>query len=106
MARISTIITVTQGGLLYRDIADIVRWIDFKQCNRQWFRQREYRPSPYRKAFDARCVARRSFGTASLPYIEFFTIPVTRLEFDDPEDLWTLLKEMQRRGGWMAYDND
>lgn len=104
MARIHSIVTVTRGGLLYRDIAEIPRWIDFRLCNRNWFLQRCYEPTPYQYNFDARCVAQRSFYTAPMPYIEFFTQPaITRMEFDDPEDLWTLLKEMQYHGGWMAY---
>ncbi|MGB7338668.1 MAG: hypothetical protein WBC91_07245 [Phototrophicaceae bacterium] len=106
MARFDSIITVTQGGVLYKDIAEIIRWIDFKQCNRNWYRQPEQRPSPYTHQYDRCCVARRSFTNASLPYIEFFTDPILRLEFDNPEYLWDLLKQMKLYGNWVAYDLD
>lgn len=106
MARFHSIVTVTQGGILYKDIAEITRWIDFKQCNHNWYRQSEQRPSPYTHNFDKCCVARRSFQNVALVYIEFFIEPTLRLEFDDPEHLWDLLKQMKLYGGWVSYDLD
>ncbi|GAB5490313.1 MAG: hypothetical protein Phog2KO_05280 [Phototrophicaceae bacterium] len=106
MARIHSIITVTEGGILYKDIAEVTRWVDFKLCNRNWYRQAEQRPSPYTHNFDKCCVARRSFENAPLAYIEFFTEPISRLEFDDTENLWDLLKQMKIYGNWVAYDLD
>lgn len=106
MARFHSIVTVTQGGILYKDIAEITRWIDFRQCNSNWYRQVEQRPSPYTHQFDKCCVARRSIKNAPLAYIEFFTDPIVRLEFDDAEHLWDLLKQMKLYGDWVAFDLD
>lgn len=106
MARIHSIITVTNGGILYKDIAEVIRWIDFQECNDNWYRQPEQKPSPFTHRFDNCCVARRSFYLSSLAYIEFFTDPIVRLEFDEPEDLWHLLKQMKLYGDWVAYDLD
>ena len=106
MARFHSIIAVTQGGILYKDIAEITRWIDFRECNRNWYRQPEQQPSPFTHQFDRQCVARRSFYNAPLTYVEFFTEPILRLEFDDPETLWDLLKQMKLRGNWVTYDLD
>lgn len=106
MARFHSIVTVTQGGILYKDIAEITRWIDFKQCNLNWYRQTEQRPSPFTHEFDKSCVARRSFDNAPLVYIEFFTDPILRLEFDNPEQLWDLLKQMKVFADRVAYDLD
>jgi len=106
MARFHSIVTVTQGGILYKDIAEITRWIDFKQCNKNWYRQPEQRPSPFTHDFDKCCVARRSFNHAPLAYIEFFTDPILRLEFENPEHLWDLLKQMKLYADRVAYDLD
>ena len=39
-------------------------------------------------------------------YIEFFTEPLTRLEFDDHEHLWDILKQMKLLGDWFAVSMD
>lgn len=104
MARIQSIITVTQGGVLYRDIADIVQWIDFKLCNEN---SGQGAVSASLSAQQRNhCVGQSSFDRASLAYIEFFTEPITRLEFENKEDLWDLLKQMRLRGGWFAINID
>ncbi|MEL6309138.1 MAG: hypothetical protein AAFR81_05055 [Chloroflexota bacterium] len=106
MARFHSIITVTEGGLLYKDIAEVTRWVDFRSCNQNWYYQYEKNIAPQALRLDACCVARRSFRHASLPYIEFFTDPILRLEFDDHEALWELLKQMKVYGNWVAFDLD
>lgn len=106
MARIDDIVTVTIGGLLYKDIAEIPRWIDFKSCHRNWCLQAGYQPSSQSLVFDVRCVARFSLHQAQLPYIEFFTDPVIRLEFEDANTLRALLAQLQNFGQWTAHDLD
>jgi hypothetical protein len=102
MARIESILTVTQGGILYHDIAEIVRWIDFGECreNHDFFMP-EFACD---EAF-GRCVARCSFRNPVMPFIEFFMVPLIRLEFEDPVELRDLLREMYRYG-WKAYNID
>jgi hypothetical protein len=106
MARIHSIVTVTLGGILYRDIAEITRWIDFRLCNESYCMN--YMPTLRVRMGqrDSRCVGRHSFHLAPLAYIEFFTDPITRLEFEDHEQLWDLLKLMNRHGGWFAVSMD
>jgi len=106
MARFHSIITVTEGGLLYKDIGEVTRWVDFRSCNRNWCNQYEKNLVPQALRLDAYCVARRSFYHASLPYIEFFTEPILRLEFEHDEALWDLLKQMKVYGNWVAFDLD
>lgn len=103
MARIHSIVTVTIGGILYRDIAEITRWIDFRYCAENSVR---YLSADDLVIHAGRCVGRRSESVALLPYIEFFTTPITRLEFDHADDFADLLHEMQRCGGWFAIDLD
>ncbi|MCU0511430.1 MAG: hypothetical protein MUE40_02555 [Anaerolineae bacterium] len=99
MARIHGILTITQGGILYNDIAEIVRWIDFRECqeNHAFFMPGSAIADQYR-----RCIARCSFVNPIMPYIEFFTVPLIRLEFEDPLHLRDLLRDIYRFG-WRAY---
>lgn len=106
MARFHSIVTVTQGGLLYRDIAEVPRWIDFRLCNEHYCAEFA---STVRIRHGQRgicCVGRHSFYLAPLAYIELFTDPLTRLEFDDHEPLWDLLKQMKLLGDWFAVSMD
>lgn len=102
MARIHSILTVTKGGLLYLNIAEIVSWIDFPECreNHEFFMPHVGSDTLYR-----RCIARCSLYNPIMPYIEFFTVPLTRLEFENPDELRDLLQQIYRFG-WRAYDMD
>jgi hypothetical protein len=106
MARIHSIITITQGGLLYRDIAEIPRWIDFRLCNELYCIDYAHAVRIRHDERDTRCVGRHSFDLAPLPYIEFFTEPLTRIEFEEHQQLLDLLHQMQQRGGWFAVSID
>lgn len=101
MARIQKILTVTQGGLLYTDIAEVVRWIDFQQCR---INHAVWMPHANNETYD-RCIAQCSFTDPVMPYIEFFSTPVIRLEFENPQHLRSLLRDIYRHG-WKAYDID
>jgi hypothetical protein len=105
MARFHSIITVTQGGILYRDIAEVVRWIDFRECQENHLDEKQLSGTQPNE-LDLRCIARCSFYLAPLAYIEFFTHSILRLEFEDPEQLWDLLKDIQVCGGWFAMNLD
>lgn len=105
MARFHSIITVTHGGILYRDIAEIARWVDFRECLQNYCEDNQISLEQF-EAENIHCVGRCSFYLAPLPYIEFFTEPLLRLEFDDHEQLWNLLEEMQLCGGWFALNLD
>jgi hypothetical protein len=102
MARIKGIVTVTQGGILYKDIAEIVRWLDFALCYEQYTLYYNGTESSTERF----CVGRSSFNRAPLPYVEFFTDPITRLEFDNPEDLRDLLKQLHAFNFWYTKDLD
>ncbi len=101
MARIQKILTVTQGGILYTDIAEVVRWIDFQECR---VNHAAWMPQSQNGTYH-RCIAECSFDDPIMAYIEFFTEPVIRLEFENPQHLRTLLREIYRYG-WKAYDID
>jgi hypothetical protein len=102
MARIDSIVTVTKGGVLYKDIAEIVCWIDFALCYEQYtlhFNGTETSTEQF-------CIGRSSFHLASLPYIEFFTDPITRLEFDKPDELTELLSQIHAYAFWYTQNLD
>ncbi len=96
MAEGQKIITVTQGGILYRDEKSIVQWIDFKACNANWVKG-------YKKPLEeeARIVGWRHYY---LPYVELATEPKIRLEFANIDEAdHQLLVPMYRHGGWYTW---
>ena len=102
MARIDSIVTVTKGGVLYKDIAEIVRWVDFALCYEQYtlhFNGTEASTEQF-------CIGRSSFNLAALPYVEFFTDPITRLEFDNSDDLTALLSQINAYAFWYTQNLD
>ncbi|MCI0710815.1 MAG: hypothetical protein L0154_11700 [Chloroflexi bacterium] len=106
MARIHSIIAITQGGLLYRDVAEIPRWIDFRQCYDVFCAEYSTTITVRVGNGDMRCVGRHCFHLAPLAYVEFYTDPLTRLEFENHEQLWDLLKQMRLHGSWFAINVD
>lgn len=105
MARFHSIITVTQGGILYRDIAEVVRWLDFRECQENYKNEQQLSETRSNE-LDLRYIGRCSCYLAPLPYIEFFTKPILRLEFEDHEELLDLLEEIQLCGGWFTINLD
>ncbi len=96
MAEGRKIITVTQGGVLYRDEKSIVQWIDFQACNANWAKG-------YKKPLEeeARIVGWRHYY---LPYVELATEPKIRFEFANIDQAdHQLLVPMYRYGGWYTW---
>ncbi len=73
------IITITQGGLLYRDEAGAVCWIDFARCNRNWTNHRRNL-----NEWDFRCVGSRRADPLS---VEFHTQPPVRFVVEAVEEI-------------------
>lgn len=97
--RVNNIITITRGGILYRDHQKIVHWIDFKTCNENWITL--YRGDPN----DDHCVGQRNTGKEKVLDVEFFTLPTTRFVFRSfLERDMRLLNPMKRHGGWSTQD--
>lgn len=68
-----SIITVTQGGLLYRDNAGVVQWLEWKTCHARL----QTTSAPLGK-FD-----RRYVGARTHMYVRFFTANPVIFIFDD-----------------------
>lgn len=97
---VNDILTITQGGILYRDQDQIVRWIDFAECNRNWLASRRDTVDS-----DEKCVGWRNTGDGSVLDVEFFTEPRTRFEFISYRQRdRCLLNPMRERGGWHTWD--
>lgn len=95
------IITVTAGGVLYRDSEQVVRWLDFKQCNANWLTTLATLPQPG----DERCVGVHDTEQAIWLDVEFYTEPRIRFEFRSyaqRDDL--LFHPMQTLGGWITRE--
>lgn len=86
----ANIITITQGGILYRDEQDVVQWLDFARCNRNWMRCRQNLSLD-----DFRCVGRwHHFPT----YFEFCTNPTTRFDihYTDEETIDDIDRKLRK----------
>jgi hypothetical protein len=64
------IITITKGGLLYRDEQNVTQWIDFKLCRENWLAMQS---SPSK--LDRRYVGCRNTETSATVYVRFFSTP-------------------------------
>jgi hypothetical protein len=116
-----TIVQWTNSGLTYRDTKGRPKQIEFSECRQNFVKHvLESGDFPHRSGdvSSIRCVAWRD-ATAKPPYIEFFTEPRMRFEFDQPKNwLSGLLQPAKRRWyssfqdmqqqtsamGWTSYD--
>lgn len=94
------LITVTAGGLLFRDEAGRVCWIDFSACRDRWLQNR---PDPL--DWERHCVGWRSTGRSPLPDVEFLSYPRVRFEFVGYAQRNALLLEPMRRFGWHTWQD-
>ncbi len=94
------LITVTAGGLLFRDAEGGICWIDFSACRDRWLPNR---PDPL--DWEQRCVGWRSTGRTSLPDVEFLSYPRVRFEFVGFAQRNALLLEPMRRFGWHTWQD-
>lgn len=97
---VDQIITITQGGILYRDDEGTIGWVDFKLCNETWA------DSYLGDDEDRFCVGWRNTGKDKMLDVEFFTLPdFTRFVFTSfTERDMLLLNPIKRKGGWYTKD--
>lgn len=93
------IISVTPGGVLYRDERGVNKWIDFKECQRNWVKTRA-NPSEG----DQRRVGLRD--TNATVDVEFFSEPRVRFVFESQAERADLLIAPMRRFGWYTWDEN
>lgn len=97
----------TSNGLKYIDESGIDKFVNFKECNENWIRYRKRSETLDDEKFESvrlndRCVGQRDI--CARPYfIEFFTRPFTRFEFDE-EEAFKQLKSNIISAGWSTYD--
>lgn len=95
------IITVTAGGILYRNSEQVVSWIDFRRCHVNWLASRQDTTT----AADKRCVGIHDTAQAVWLDVEFYTEPRIRFEFRSYALRDTLLfHPMQSLGDWYTCE--
>lgn len=94
------VISVTAGGVLYRDEDGCIGWIDFSICRDHWLVNR-----PHALDWEQRCVGWRSTGRTPLPDVEFVSYPRVRFEFVGFAQRNALLLEPMRRFGWHTWQD-
>lgn len=96
------IITVTQGGLLYRDYAGTIQWIDFRQCRDTWLAQCE---QPTKT--DYRYTGCRTPRKAEACYVRFFSSPPVIIHFhNDGRRQLDLIVPLSKAGWFTRLCND
>lgn len=95
------IITVSEGGLLYRDKNENVRLIDFRTCNANWIKTHG---EGTLSVFDVLCVGWRNTGDRKYLDVELFTEPRTRFVFRSYIERDTLLIRPMVRARWHTLD--
>src|SRR5262245_51264742 len=96
--------TVAKERIEYIDVDGAPRFIDFETCYQNYWASRNDAQKAYETKFDKpgrklKRVGQRDFG-AKPPYIEFFTDPMTRFEFDSMEEFHKLAGQVRRAGWW------
>jgi hypothetical protein len=113
----SSIISINNKGLAYKDSIHNLLFIDFSECRKSWVRyvnsSQEFSNQHIREE-ETRCVGWRDAFDKS-PYIEFFTEPRIRFVFPDKRILkvWYLKKGYKKfretcvkieKEGWSTFD--
>ncbi|KPV61162.1 hypothetical protein QJ48_01425 [Paenibacillus sp. A3] len=109
-----TIKSVTKNGLSYTDENGIEKFVDFNECHENWIRYR-IRSENLNDAkiedvkINDRCIGQRD-SCARPQFIEFFTRPFTRFEFEEsiecpyPDQAFMKLKNDIISAGWTTLD--
>ena len=101
--------TISSIGMYYMDEYGADKFIDFEACNRNWLDYRKRKENLIDEMVDYlrqtdNCIGQRDI-CSSPRFIEFFTRPFTRLEFDESEEGWfTKLKNEIETAGWSTFD--
>ncbi len=99
--------SIFDEGLEYIDDSGNKQWIDFNACYNEYLRQREALGELYtaeRREIDKkwRRIGNRDLS-ASPPFIEFFTQPVTRFNFDSDDEFHKVRFQI-KKAGWRTFD--
>ncbi|WP_079909970.1 hypothetical protein [Paenibacillus sp. 32352] len=101
------IIEITKSGISYLDDLSMEKWIDFVECNVNWIKyQIRTEKLNEEQAMKLRgkdhTVGRRDI-CASPPYIQLFTKPFTKFEFDS-EEAFSEVRNKIAELGWSTLD--
>jgi hypothetical protein len=104
-----TIKTISYNGLSYIDEDGIDKFVDFKECNENWIQYRKRSEKLTDEKVESirrndKYVGKRDI-CAQPCFIEFFTRPFTRFEFEDSaEEAFIQLKNEIISAGWTTLD--
>lgn len=89
------ILTVTRGGILYRDAQGVTQWIDFYLCRLNWLATL---PNPTK--LDRRYVGCRNTENSATIYVRFYTTPPIIFAFKNEARRNLDLIQPMSRCGW------
>lgn len=101
--------SITPDGIRYIDEFGLDRFVDFIECNENWIQYRKRSESLSNEKVESikrndKCIGQRDI-CARPRFIEFFTRPFTRFEFEDSaEKAFMQLKNDITSAGWTTLD--
>ncbi|MBO9605454.1 MAG: hypothetical protein J7639_05865 [Paenibacillaceae bacterium] len=104
-----TIKSITSDGLYYTDETGLDKFIDFYECNENWIKYRKRSEGLDDEKIENikkvdKCIGQRDIG-ARPRFIEFFTRPFTRFEFESiAEEAFLQVKKDIIYAGWTTFD--
>ncbi|SDP30588.1 hypothetical protein SAMN04487897_1742 [Paenibacillus sp. yr247] len=102
--------SISSDGIKYIDENGIEKYVDFIECNENWINYRKRKENLSDERIESvrgkdKCIGQRDSGT-SPRFIEFFTRPFTRFEFEGPnsEHDYAQLRDKIISSGWTTLD--
>jgi len=101
---------ITSEGIYFTDATGVDGFLSFKECNENWLAYRKRTESLSDEQISQ--LRGRDITTGQRDvnhqkaYIEFFTRPFTRFEFENPAqmDEYRELRDAMHRYGWTTHD--
>lgn len=102
------IINIKTNGLCYIDENGTEKFVDFWECHENWIQYRKRKGRLTDERFEDvknhdKYIGQRDI-CARPRFIEFFTRPFTRFEFEDSEEAFIQLKNDITSVGWSTLD--
>ena len=108
--------SITPEGIHYTDEHGETRFIDFDRCFQNFMKpgdnfdmfkktdaEKQISIEEFRAYFYENCLVAVVGGRNSIEkYIEFYTDPETRIDFDDAADLWQAAGQIVKNGWWLT----
>lgn len=115
LIKIKTILDINKNGIKFIDEENAFHFLNFEECSENWKKDvissGQFKAKSLEQLKDSKCVGITS-GGVSFFYIEFYSIPKTRIEFKKvflskkSHREYLALKDKIYKAGWTTFDSD